>query len=86
MKTKRYTGKKYKNAWTKERRKKQAENCRQSKPWEHTTGPKTAEGKKRVSQNALTHGGTTKSMLNLHKALHMQSLFLKQLEEKLKQW
>jgi hypothetical protein len=26
------------------------------KPWEKSTGPKTEEGKKRSSQNALKHG------------------------------
>ncbi len=42
--------------WSEERRKKQAERCRQNKPWEQSTGPKTTEGKKRSSLNAYKHG------------------------------
>jgi hypothetical protein len=29
---------------------------RKTKPWKHTTGPRTREGKMIVSQNALKHG------------------------------
>lgn len=42
--------------WTPERRKKQAERCRQNKPWEHSTGPATPAGKAASSRNALKHG------------------------------
>lgn len=44
------------NGWTQERRDKQAERIRQSKPWEKSTGPRTEEGKAASSQNALVHG------------------------------
>lgn len=40
------------SAWTPERRARQAEAIRRWKPWEKSTGPKTAEGKARVSRNA----------------------------------
>ncbi|PPD02344.1 MAG: hypothetical protein CTY29_13185 [Methylobacter sp.] len=40
------------NGWTPERRLKQAEAIRRWKPWERSTGPKTSEGKARVSRNA----------------------------------
>jgi hypothetical protein len=41
-----------KAAWTAERRAKQAERIRQRKPWEQSTGPRTAEGKAISSRNA----------------------------------
>lgn len=43
--------------WSAERRQKQAQRCRQNKPWEKSTGPKTTEGKKWSSLNAFKHGG-----------------------------
>lgn len=42
-----------KSAWTEERRARQAEIVRETKPWLKSTGPKTAEGKLASSQNAL---------------------------------
>lgn len=42
--------------WTEERRRKQAENIRKTKPWEKSTGPKTEKGKERCRYNALKHG------------------------------
>lgn len=41
-----------KSAWTPERRARQAEMIRQTRPWEHSTGPRTKEGKAISSQNA----------------------------------
>lgn len=43
-----------KSAWTPERRAQQAERIRLTKPWEKSTGPKTAEGKAVCSRNACT--------------------------------
>lgn len=40
------------SAWTPERRAKQAEVIRRNKPWEKSTGPKTAEGKAVSARNA----------------------------------
>ena len=45
-----------KNGWTPERRKRQAEMIRNWKPWEHSTGPKTPEGKEACKLNAEKHG------------------------------
>lgn len=42
--------------WTEEDRRKQAEQCRTTQPWAHSTGPKTTEGKRKIAQNALKHG------------------------------
>jgi len=43
-------------AWTPERRAKQAELIRQLKPWEKSTGPRTAKGKAKASRNSRKHG------------------------------
>jgi hypothetical protein len=40
------------NGWTPERRARQAELIRAWKPWTKSTGPVTAKGKRKVSQNA----------------------------------
>ncbi|BCL59467.1 hypothetical protein DGMP_01600 [Desulfomarina profundi] len=42
--------------WTEERRRKQAQICKETKPWKHSSGPRSREGKKIASQNALKHG------------------------------
>lgn len=42
--------------WTADRRKKQRELIQRWKPWEKSTGAKTAEGKARVSRNAVKTG------------------------------
>jgi hypothetical protein len=40
------------NGWTEERRRRHSAAIRRWKPWEHSTGPRTAEGKARSSRNA----------------------------------
>lgn len=42
----------YKSGWTDERRAKQREAIQRWKPWEKSTGPKTAWGKLQAAQNA----------------------------------
>ena len=44
------------NGWTPERRARQAQAIRRWRPWEHSTGPRTAEGKARSARNAYTGG------------------------------
>lgn len=39
------------SAWTAERRARQAAAIREWRPWEHSTGPKSGEGKAKVAQN-----------------------------------
>lgn len=41
-----------KGAWSHERRLKQAEIIRQTRPWERSTGPRTKQGKAASSRNA----------------------------------
>jgi hypothetical protein len=59
------------NGWTPERRAKQAEKIRQWQPWEHSTGPKTAEGKAIASQNA-DKGGTRQMLRDMSRVLREQ--------------
>ncbi len=51
--------------WTEEERARQAELIKQWKPWERSTGARTAEGKTASSQNALVHGGRSQETKKL---------------------
>ena len=44
------------NGWTLERRQRQAELIRNWRPWAKSTGPRSLEGKERVSRNAWKGG------------------------------
>lgn len=61
--------------WTEERRKKQAETIRKNRPWEKSTGPKTAKGKKRSSYNALKNGTYSQKMKFASELLRLNSQF-----------
>lgn len=54
--------------WTPERRAKQAQKIHDWQPWQHSTGAKTAEGKKRSSQNAF-NGAVRPKIRNLKATL-----------------
>lgn len=65
--------------WTPERRAAARERALKNKPWEHSTGPKTAAGKARVSQNARKPE-RTKHLLMLKQAaelLMIHKIFMK---------
>lgn len=62
--------------WTAESRARQAEIARQNRPWAHSTGPKTPEGKARMRYNAYKTGLHTKSMRKYRKALRLHAHFL----------
>ena len=55
--------------WTPERRKKHSEAIRGWQPWSRSTGPKSAEGRARVSRNAWT-GGHRVTLRQLTKELN----------------
>ena len=44
------------HGWTPERRARQAAAIRRWQPWNHSTGPKTEQGKARAGQNAFKGG------------------------------
>ena len=55
--------------WTSERRKKQSEAIRRWKPWQQSSGPKSAEGKAAASRNAWA-GGDWQKLRQAIKALN----------------
>jgi hypothetical protein len=59
------------NGWTPERRARLAEQIGNRKPWERSTGPKSADGKARVSRNA-EKGGKRQWLRQLAKAFGRQ--------------
>lgn len=65
--------------WPPARRKAQAARIRITKPWLHSTGPKTPEGKFITRWNAVTHGATTAHWRRLAKALRKQRNFIKEI-------
>ncbi len=62
--------------WTDEQKRQQAEKIRRWKPWEHSTGPKTAQGKARSRYNALKEGTYTPEWGDIRKALILNKAFL----------
>jgi hypothetical protein len=58
------------SGWTSERRARQAALIRTWRPWEQSTGPRTAEGKARTSRNA-DKGGQRDKMRALLSALRL---------------
>ena len=68
------------NGWTPERRARQAEAIRRWKPWEQSTGPRTAEGKARSQRNGSKPG--TRSLLReVSRVLREQSTALARLKD-----
>lgn len=55
--------------WTEERKHRQAKAIQGWKPWARSTGPRSAEGKARVSRNAW-RGGERQKLRELSKAFN----------------
>lgn len=62
--------------WTKEKRARVAKRTKSQKPWERSTGPKTAEGKAKVSQNAYQHGFFSADFKGVMALLEVQATFV----------
>ncbi|MCB1557954.1 MAG: hypothetical protein KDJ50_03410 [Alphaproteobacteria bacterium] len=62
--------------WTEEQRQKQREAIRKWAPWRRSTGPRTAQGKRTSSMNALKHGMRSRPWRNLRHALYTQRLYV----------
>ena len=63
--------------WPPERRRKQAENIRRTKPWLKTTGPKTVRGKQASKKNAYKHGWRSADIREVYRLLRTQRRFVK---------
>jgi hypothetical protein len=63
---------------TLEHRARQSTAIQQWRPWEHSTGPKSEEGKARVSRNAYK-GGTRAMLRQLARLLRGQAESLKRI-------
>ncbi len=65
------------SGWSPERRAKHAAAIRIWAPWAKSTGPKTAGGKARSSQNAWKHGGRAMPKRLLNEGLSAQRHYLR---------
>lgn len=70
--------------WSDARRRAQAERIRRVRPWENSTGPRTAEGKKRIKQNAVKHGARSRQMTEIKRLLRWQRRTVKDIMADLK--
>lgn len=61
--------------WTSEARKRQSQLIQKWKPWEHSTGPKTAEGKEISKMNAF------KGNIEIHQILKDAEELLREIKE-----
>lgn len=59
------------NGWSLERRARQAELIRSWRPWERSTGPRSAEGKTRTAHNA-DKGGHRQTLRELSRMLNAE--------------
>lgn len=51
--------------WTQKERMLQSKLIKQQKPWQHSTGPKTLQGKAKSKLNSYKHGGHEKGVKKL---------------------
>lgn len=75
--------------WTEERRQKARERILKNKPWEKSTGPRTAEGKRKSSLNAVKHGGRSRiwevyiqKVLDMNEIVNAQAVIISEYHRK----
>jgi hypothetical protein len=51
------------------------------KPWEYSTGPRTPEGKAKVSKNAIKHSGRNHEVREIHDVLERHKNLLRALSK-----
>ena len=66
-----------KQGWTPARRAAQSARMKAAKIWLASTGPRTAAGKARVSQNALKAGAHSAGRRFIHQALNAQARYVR---------
>ena len=66
--------------WSKQKRAKQADNCRKNRPWKHSTGPKTDKGKEIAKDNSFKHELRSLEGKQLSELLRSQKEFIDRLK------
>lgn len=67
--------------WTSEQRLKQSQAIFHQRPWEHSTGPKTNDGKTVSKMNAYRHGARCAEIRNMQQQLTEWKKALSQIVE-----
>ena len=67
------------NGWTEERRRRQRELIRTWKPWQNATGPRTPQGKVKVSRNSYK-GGVRPTLRKLARTMREQLKFVRDVQ------
>ena len=67
------------NGWNQQRKDRQAQLIQQWKPWTQSTGPKTVEGKSKVSQNSYK-GAVRENLRALSRVLGENEMRLAQID------
>ncbi|MCC7305630.1 MAG: hypothetical protein IT558_05150, partial [Alphaproteobacteria bacterium] len=70
--------------WTPERRARHAEAIRRWKPWEKSTGPKTARGKARVRWNAVKHNNRGREIQDIYEYVRVSRAYLRKINEEIR--
>ncbi len=71
------------NPWTEDRKLKARERIRLHKPWLKSTGPRTAEGKKRSAMNSRKRGYYSQEARDIRRTLRSGARYLRQVRERL---